>query len=147
MAETPTMEVRARLTAETAQFTRGLQQASQSAEQFVQSSNRLRGAMTGIGVASAAALTTIIALGTKSFMAAARVDELDVAMNAVGKATGLGYQAIRDAAIATKDMGIEMEIAQQSAIKFAQNNLKLSYASELARAAQDLAVVSGKNST
>jgi biopolymer transport protein ExbB/TolQ len=44
-------------------------------------------------------------------------------------------------------MGIEMEIAQQSAIKFAQNNLKLSYASELARAAQDLAVVSGKNST
>jgi phage-related protein len=147
MAETPTMEVRARLTAETAQFTRGLQQASQSAEQFVQSSNRLRGAMTGIGIASAAAMTTIIALGTKSFMAAARVDELDVSMNAVGKATGLGYQAIRDAAIATKDMGIEMDIAQQSAIKFAQNNLDLAYASQLARAAQDLAVVSGKNST
>jgi phage-related protein len=147
MAEVPTMEVRARLTAETAQFTRGLEQASRSADQFAQSSNRLQGAMTGIGVASAAAITTLIALGTKSFMAAARVDELDVAMNAVGKATGLGYQAIRDAAIATKDMGIEMDVAQQSAIKFAQNNLKLSYASELARAAQDLAVVSGKNST
>jgi phage-related protein len=147
MAETPTMEVRARLTAETAQFTRGLEQASRSAEQFAQTSNRLQQAMTGIGVASAAALTTLIALGTKSFMAAARVDELDVAMNAVGKATGLGYQAIRDAALATKDMGIEMEIAQQSAIKFAQNNLKLEYASQLARAAQDLAVVSGKNST
>ena len=147
MAETPTMEVRARLTAETAQFTRGLEQASRSAEQFAQSSNRLQQAMTGIGVASAAALTTLIALGTKSFMAAARVDELDVAMNAVGKATGLGYQAIRDAAIATKDMGIEMDIAQQSVIKFAQNNLDLAYASQLARAAQDLAVVSGKNST
>jgi hypothetical protein len=147
MAETPTMEVRARLTAETAQFTRGLEQASRSADQFVQSSNRLRGAMTGIGIASAAATTAIIALGTKSFMAAARVDELDVSMNAVGKATGLGYQAIRDAAIATKDMGIEMDIAQQSAIKFAQNNLDLAYASQLARAAQDLAVVSGKNST
>jgi hypothetical protein len=68
-------------------------------------------------------------------------------MNAVGKATGLGYQAIKDAALATKDMGIEMETASQSAIKFAQNNLDLTYASQLARAAQDLAVISGKNST
>jgi len=147
MAEVPQMEMRARVSADTAEFTRGMQQASQSADQFTQASNRLRGAMVGIGVASAAALTTLIGLGTKSFMAAARVDELDVAMNAVGKATGLGYQAIRDAAEATKDMGIEMEIAQQSAIKFAQNNLDLAYASQLARAAQDLAVVSGKNST
>jgi phage-related protein len=147
MAETPTMEVRARLTAETAQFTNGMQKASQSMNEFTNQSARLRGAMVGIGVASAGALTTLIALGTKSFMAAARVDELDVAMNAVGKATGLGYQAIRDATLATKDMGIEMEIAQQSVMKFAQNNLDLAYASQLARAAQDLAVVSGKNSS
>jgi phage-related protein len=114
---------------------------------FTEQSSRLRGAMVGIGVASAAVTTALIAMGTKAFMAAARVDELDVSMNAVGKATGLGYQAIRDAAIATKDMGIEMDVAQQSAIKFAQNNLDLAYASKLARAAQDLAVVSGKNST
>jgi phage-related protein len=147
MAETPTMEVRARLTAETAQFTKGMQQATQSVDQFSQKSSNLRGAVLGIGIAAGTATAAMIAFGSKAFMAAARVDELDVSMNAVGKATGLGYQAIRDAAIATKDMGIEMEIAQQSAIKFAQNNLKLSYASELARAAQDLAVVSGKNST
>ena len=147
MAETPTMEVRARLTAETAQFTKGMQQASASMEQFTQGSARLRAAMTGIGVASAAATTAIIGLGVKSFMAAARVDELDVAMNAVGESTGMGYQVIRDAALAIKDNGIEMEIAQKSAIKFAQNNLKLSYASDLARAAQDLAVVSAKNSS
>jgi hypothetical protein len=147
MAETPTMEVRARLTAETAQFTKSMQQATQSVNSFSEGSSRLRGAVLGIGIAAGAATATMIAFGTQAFMAAARVDELDVSMNAVGKATGLGYQAIRDAAIATKDMGIEMEIAQQSAIKFAQNNLKLSYASELARAAQDLAVVSGKNST
>jgi hypothetical protein len=147
MAETPTMEVRARLTAETAQFTKGMQQATQSMNQFTAQSSSLRGAVLGVGIAAGTATAAMIAFGTKAFMAAARVDELDVSMNAVGKATGLGYQAIRDAAIATKDMGIEMEIAQQSAIKFAQNNLKLSYASELARAAQDLAVVSGKNST
>jgi hypothetical protein len=147
MAETPTMEVRARLTAETAQFTKGMQQATQSMNSFSEGSSRLRGAVLGIGIAAGAATATMIAFGTQAFMAAARVDELDVSMNAVGKATGMGYQAIRDAAIATKDMGIEMEIAQQSAIKFAQNNLDLAYASQLARAAQDLAVVSGKNST
>jgi len=147
MAETPTMEVRARLTAETAQFTRGMQQATQSMNSFSEQSSRLRGAVLGIGIAAGTATAAMIAFGTKAFMAAARVDELDVSMNAVGKATGLGYQAIKDAALATKDMGIEMETASQSAIKFAQNNLDLTYASQLARAAQDLAVISGKNST
>jgi phage-related protein len=141
------MEVRARLTAETAQFTRGMQQATQSMNSFSEQSSRLRGAVMGIGIAAGTATAAMIAFGTKAFMAAARVDELDVSMNAVGKATGLGYQAIKDAALATKDMGIEMETASQSAIKFAQNNLDLTYASQLARAAQDLAVISGKNST
>lgn len=147
MAETPTMEVRARLTAETAQFTKGMQQATQTMNDFTAQSSRLRGAVMGIGIAAGTATAAMIAFGTKAFMAAARVDELDVSMNAVGKATGLGYQAIKDAALATKDMGIEMETASQSAIKFAQNNLDLTYASQLARAAQDLAVISGKNST
>lgn len=147
MAETPTMEVRARLTAETAQFTQGMQKASQSMQEFNNQSSRLRGAMVGIGVASAAATTAIIALGTKSFMAAARIDELDYAMNAVGKSTGLGYQVIKDTALAIKDKGIEMEIASKSALKYAQNNLKMSYAVDLARVAQDLAVIGGMNST
>lgn len=147
MAETPTMEVRARLTAETAQFTQGMQKASQSMQEFSNQSSRLRGAMVGIGVASAAATTAVIALGTKSFMAAARVDELDYAMNAVGKSTGLGYQVIKDTALAIKDKGIEMEIASKSALKYAQNNLKMSYAVDLARVAQDLAVIGGMNST
>jgi phage-related protein len=147
MAEAPTMEVRARLTAETAQFTRGLDQAAKAAENFSQTSNRLRGAMTGIGIASAAATTAIIAFGTKAFMAAARVDELDIAMNAVGKSTGLGYQVIKDATLAIKANGIEMEIAQKSALKFAQNNLELGKAADLARVAQDLAVISGMNSS
>jgi len=147
MAETPTMEVRARLTAETAQFTSGMQKATQSMNEFTSGSSRLRGAMVGIGVASAAATTAVIAMGTKAFMAAARVDELDYAMNAVGKSTGLGYQVIKDTAMAIKDKGIEMEIASKSALKYAQNQLKMSYAVDLARVAQDLAVIGGMNST
>jgi len=147
MAENPTMEVRARLTAETAQFTNGMQKAAQATQQLTQSSQRLQSVINTVGIATAAATTAVIALGVKSFMAAARVDELDYAINAVGKSTGLGYEAIQSAAIAIKGMGIEMEIAQKSALKFAQNNLDLAYAADLARVAQDLAVISGMNST
>ena len=147
MAEVPTMEVRARLTAETAQFTKGMQQASASMEQFAQKSDALRGAMTGIGVASAALSTAIIAFGTQSFMAAARIEELDYAMDAIGKSTKLGYKAIKDTAIGIKNEGIEMEVASQAAIKFAQNHLDMSKASLLAKAAQDFAIVGAKNST
>ena len=147
MAESPTMEVRARLTAETAQFTKGMQQASASVDQFTQKSDSLRGAMVGIGVASAALTTAIIAFGTKSFLAAARIEELDYAMDAIGKSTGLGYQAIKDTALAIKAEGIEMEIASKTAIKFAQNHLDMSKAALLAAAAQDFAIVGAKNSS
>ena len=147
MAEVPQMEMRARVSADTAQFTRGMQQASQAVEGFSKTTGRLNGAMVGIGVASAAAASAIIAFGIKSFNAAARVDELVYAMDAVGKSTGMGGQVLADEALEVKNMGIEMEIAQKSVLKFAQNNLELGRASDLARIAQDLAIISGENST
>ena len=147
MADTPTMEVRARLTADSAQFVQGMNNATAAANQLTQTASRVNSAMTGISIAAAAGMGGLIALGVQSFMAAARVQELDVAINAVGKSTGLGYDAINAAAHGIKDMGIEMAVAQRSALMFAQNNLKLADASKLARTAQDLAVLSGKNST
>lgn len=148
MAEgTPTTEVRTRLTAETADFQRGMERASRATQQFQSQASLLRSTLNTASIATAAFTTAAIAFGFKAFNAAARVDELDIAINAVGKSTGLGYQAIQDTALAIKGMGIEMDIAQKSALKFAQNNLKLEYASQLARAAQDLAVISGQNST
>jgi len=147
MAETPTMEVRARLTAETAQFTNGMQRATQSMNQFQSQSSRLNNAMIGVGVVAGIAGAGVIAMGTKAFMAAARVDELDYALNAVGKSTKMGYKALQDEALEIKGVGIEMEIAQKSVLKFAQNNLELGKASEVARIAQDLAIISGENST
>jgi len=147
MADTPTMEVRARLTADSAQFVQGMNNATAAANQLTNTASRVNSAMTGIGVAAAAGIGGLIALGVQSFMAAARVQELDIAINAVGKSTGLGYDAINNAAHGIKSMGIEMAVAQRSALMFAQNNLKLADASKLARTAQDLAVLSGKNST
>jgi hypothetical protein len=147
MADTPTMEVRARLTADSAQFVQGMNNATAAANQLTSTASRVNQAMTGISIAAAAGMGGLIALGVQSFMAAARVQELDIAINAVGKSTGLGYDAINAAAHGIKDMGIEMAVAQRSALMFAQNNLKLADASKLARTAQDLAVLSGKNST
>ena len=147
MAEVPQMEMRARLSADTAQFTKGMQDASASMNEFTQNSSKLRGAMVGVGAASAGFTAALIAFGTQSFMAAARIEELDYAMDAIGKSTGKGYQAIKDAANAIKSEGIEMEVASQAAIKFAQNNLDLSQAHLLATAAQDFAIVGAKNST
>lgn len=148
MAEgTPTMEVRTRLTAESADFTRGMEKATRATQQFTQSAGALRSMLNTTAIVTAGFTTAVVAFGFKAFNAAARVDELDIAINAVGKSTGLGYQAIQDTAVAIKGMGIEMDVAQKAALKFAQNNLKLEYASQLARAAQDLAVISGQNST
>jgi len=143
----PTIEVRTRLTSQTAEFVRGMEKARAATQQFQQSAGALRSVLTTTSVVTAGLTTALVAFGFKAFNAAARVDELDIAINAVGKSTGLGYQAIQDTAVAIKGMGIEMDVAQKAALKFAQNNLKLEYASQLARAAQDLAVISGQNST
>jgi phage-related protein len=147
MAEVPQMEMRARVSADTAQFTRGMQQASQAVEGFSKTTGRLNSAMIGLGVVAGGAGAAIIAFGVKSFNAAARVDELNYAIDAIGKSTGLGGQALADEALEVKNMGIEMEIAQKSVLKFAQNNLELGKASDIARIAQDLAIISGENST
>ena len=145
--ETPTMEVRARLTADSGEFVRGMAQAQASAQQFISHANKTTMAVKAIGVAFAAIAGTTIAFGEKSFMAAARVQELDVAIQAVGKSTGLGADVMQKTALAIKSMGIEMNAAQKSTLLFAQNNLDLAKASEMARVAQDLAVLTAKNST
>jgi len=147
MAETPTMEVRARLTADSGQFIQSMENAVKATESLQKSASMAQKAISAFSVASAIGAGGLIKLGVDSFMAAARVQELDIAMNAVGKSTGLGYEAIASAATGIKQMGIEMAVAQRSALMFAQNNLKLADASKLARVAQDLAVLSGKNST
>jgi hypothetical protein len=82
-----------------------------------------------------------------SFDAAARAEELDIAMRAIGESTGQGYDAIKAASQAIRDNGIELGASQQIAIEFAQNQLDMASASKVARVAQDLAVIAGANST
>lgn len=102
-------------------------------------------AVAGAGVAATG--FALIKLGKNAFSEAARVQELDIAMQAIGKSTGIGYKAINEATNAIRKNGIEMAASQQIAIEFAQNNLEIAKASKVARVAQDLAVIGAKNST
>jgi len=142
MAESPTMEVRARLSADSAQFTQGMDKAVKSANEFQQASSKLQGSLTAIGVASGAAIAGLIAFGVKSFKAAAEVERLDLALEAVGASSGKGYEALKATSDGMRNLGIKASVAQQTTLKFAQSNIDLSKATELATTAQNLSVAS-----
>ena len=142
MAESPTMEVRARLSADSAQFTQGMDKAVKSANQFQQASSKLQTSLNAIGIASGAAIAGLIAFGVKSFKAAAEVERLDLALEAVGASSGKGYQALKETSDSMRRLGIQAAVAQQTTLKFAQSNIDLSKATALATTAQDLSVAS-----
>jgi phage-related protein len=142
MAESPTMEVRARLTADSAQFTQGMERAVQSANEFQEASSKLQKSMTAIGIASGAAIAGLIAFGVKSFKAAAEVERLDLALESVGASSGKGYDALKQASDSMRAVGIQAAQAQRTTLKFAQSNIDLSKSADIARVAQDLSVAS-----
>jgi len=61
MADSPTMEVRARLTADSAQFTKGLEEASKSAENFQGAAGKLNGSLVALGGIAAGTTIALIA--------------------------------------------------------------------------------------
>lgn len=102
---------------------------------------------TKVGAVAAVAGGALVAMGIQSFRTAAEVQELDTVMQVVGATTGVTYKVLKDTADAIRGNGIEMASAQQMAIKFAKNQLNLADAANVARVAQDLAVISQANST
>lgn len=143
----------------TNQLARQMPTVSDAVDELNNSSRDAADGMSVLKVAAGSALgIALVQMATKaafalksfameSFHAAARVEELDVSMQAIGKSTGVGYDAIKEAADGVRSMGIEAASAQQIAIQFAQANLDMAQASKIARVAQDLAVVAGLNST
>ena len=128
-------------------FTKAFQQASSSASQLNQTVGGVNKGLIAAGAVLGGAAFSLVKMGKASFSAAARVSELNVAIDAIGKSTGVGAKNIQYAANAIRENGIEMAAAQEMAIEFAQSNLKMAEASRIARTAQDLAVISQKNST
>ena len=136
----PTMEVRARLTADSAQFVGGMDKAVKSANEFQGAASKLQSSLNTVGVGVGIAAGALIAFGVKSFKAAAEVERLDLALEAVGASSGKGYEALLAASNSMRKVGIQASVAQRTTLKFAQSNIDLSKASELATIASNLSV-------
>jgi hypothetical protein len=146
MAESPTMEVRARLSADSAQFTKGLGEATKSAETFQSVAQNLNKVLVASGAVAGGFAIAMLAFGTKSFKAAAEVQQLDVALQALGSSTRYGYTQLALAVEQIEAVGIRSTAAQRAVIKLAQSNVDLSEAQQLATIAQNLSVTASVNS-
>lgn len=123
------------------------QQTGQAAQQAANGVDDLQKSLVRIGAVVGAATFGLIKFGRAAFNAAADVSEMDVAMEAVNKSMALAPGSISRAAQAIKKKGIEMKSAQEIALIFAQGQLDMAKAADVARVAQDLAVMSQSNST
>ena len=156
------MDVTANFMADTGQFQKSVADATAAVQDFSTSADKNatniersfnninsagRKMLQTLGAVSAIGAGALTVFGVKAFNAAARVEELDIAMRAVGKSSNSTYTELMAATKAIADNGIEMDSAQEIALKFAKNNLDLAEASKIARVAQDLAVISQANST
>jgi hypothetical protein len=124
-----------------------LDQLAAGAQGSVKTINKFNKSLNALGVAAGAASFAVIKLGRSSFRAAADVSEMSVAMEAVNKSLKLPPGRINKTANEIRGMGIEMKAAQEMSLLFAQGNLDMAKASQVARVAQDLAVLSQSNST
>ena len=143
---TPT--IWAKLALDSAAYTKQLNAA---ASQTQGAGAKIGKALAGIGkvaiVALAAAGAATVALGVKSFLAAAAVDELVAVNEVLGKNAGLAETAVKAAAEEVKGMGIEAAVSQRIVAEFIKAELDLAQASDIARIAQDAAVISQTNSS
>jgi hypothetical protein len=141
------IEVIARLGSVDEGMVDGFRQATKAAAQLQQQTSQVSKGLIAAGAAVGAAAFAMYKFGKSSFDSAARVSELNVAIDAIGKSSGVGAKTINETAKAIAKQGIEMAAAQQMAIEYAQGNLNMAQAAEIARVGQDLAVISQKNST
>src|ERR1019366_516637 len=78
---------------------------------------------------------------------AAEVERLGTVLHMVAANAGITATKIDDADEAIQKLGITAASSRQSLSLFVQAGLKVEDAAKLARAAQDLAVISGENSS
>ncbi len=80
-------------------------------------------------------------------MTAARNEELALAVQQMGKIAGYTETQLRDYEAAVKSMGIQTREAREIMLLCMQSEIDLAHAAQLARTAQDLAVIGMVNSS
>lgn len=100
-----------------------------------------------LGAASALAGLKLSAYIQEAVLLAARYETLGVVMNTAGRNAGYNAQQMAEFERALRNQGIAMVEARQTLSMLAAAQMDLSKSGALARAAQDLAVVGGINSS
>ena len=99
------------------------------------------------GVAMGAMGAAGIALATKVTLTAARTEELGIVLNTVGRNVGKTVEQMKQYEDGVKSMGITTQASRQAIIQMVQANLDLEKSTELARLAQDAAVIAQMDSS
>ncbi|HEC65855.1 MAG TPA: hypothetical protein ENI23_11195 [bacterium] len=97
-------------------------------------------AITGVGIGLGGLLV-------KTGLTAARVQVLGTVMRNVGRVSGVSTKALEEQQKVIEKLGITTKSARELLIRFMQGQLDVAEASKIARVAQDLAVISGQNSS
>jgi hypothetical protein len=143
------------------QNAQGYAQTAQQAQQLASALNQAQQAQQGFAqqapstTAQLAAMTAALAAmtaGLGSYLKgavdlAARNEVLGTVTEVVAKNAGIATGNIAGQIGVTKSLGITTQAATDAVIDFAQAQLDVSKTSQLARVAQDLGVVAGKNSS
>lgn len=83
----------------------------------------------------------------ESTVATARIEEMDKVLSVLGRNAGFSSGQINEQTRAIEHLGIQTGVAQESLAQFLKFNLDVSKAGELARVAQDVAVLGGQDSS
>jgi len=120
-----------------------------SAEQLTSALPSLNGTFRSLIGSLSTLYTSFKAFETlkESATLAARVETLGIVMQTVGKNAGYSKAEVEAYSEGVRKMGITTQEAQQSIIRMMQANLDLTKSQELARVAQDAAVIGNINSS
>ncbi len=121
--------------------------AEQIQKAYVKVDSTIETATTATATAIGSVNAALKSLVKPSIDVAARTQVLSTVMHNVGKTAKITSAEMDKEVNAIKKLGITTQEASGSATRFVQAQLNLNKASQLARAAQDLAVIAGENSS